>query len=246
MNPFALLAATAIAKAAAPAPTPIPSLPVITRARVEVTRDAVVVIEDVTFARGDWSSGDLDLFVAFGAPGVPQAFDAHLLATPMDSFGAPLDQSGEALPTDRVAHKPDRATPFIGSPRMAGEVVHAREVALRRAFSASGVVTLRVRSLLSAPPADATGAREVLVRLGTLPSNPLALAAVELASKDAAVHLEGADARLCGPDADPYPIAVTTNPPLPRTPPLPVSPLGVVRRATDDLCVRWRVESPAK
>jgi hypothetical protein len=245
MTPIALLAAAAIAKATAPPPV-LPSLPVITRARVEVTRDAVVVIEDVTFARGEWSSGDYDLFIAFGAPGVPQAFDAHLLATPADAFGAPLDQPGEALPSDRAPRKPDRATTLLGSPHMAGEVVHAREVALRRGFSASGVVTLRVRSLIATPPADANGTREVLVRLGSLPSNPLALASVELASKDSTVRLESAEAKLCGPDADPYPIAVTSTPTLPRVPPWPVSPLGVVRRATDDLCVRWRVATPPK
>ncbi len=239
MTPIALLAAAAIAKATV-APTPLPSLPVITRARVEVTRDALVVVEDVTFARGEWSSGDLDLFVAFGAPGVPQAFDVHLLATPPDSFGAPLDEAGEALPAERATHKPDRVTPFLGSPRMAGEVVHCKEVALRRGFSASGVVTLRVRSLLTAPPADALGMREVVVRLGTLPGNPLALAAIELGSKDPSLQVEAADAQLCGPDADTFPLAVTMMPQLPRVAPFPVSPLGVVRRATDDLCLRWR------
>ncbi len=245
MTPIVLLAAAAVAKAGAVAPS-LPSLPVITRARIEVTRDALVVIEDVTFARGEWSSGDLDLFVAFGAPGVPQAFDAHLLATPVDSFGAPLDQQGEALTTERATHKPDRVTALLGSPHMAGEIVHAKEVALRRGFSASGVVTLRVRSLLTAPPADATGAREVVVRLGTLPSNPLALAAIELGSKDASVQVTSAEARLCGPSADPYPLAVTTSPALPRTAPFPASPLGVVRRATDDLCVRWRATTTTR
>ncbi len=239
MIAIALLAAAAIAKAAA-APTPLPSLAVITRARVEVMRDALVVIEDVTFARGDWSSGDLDLFVAFGAPGVPQAFDAHLVATPPDSFGAPLDQAGEALPTERATHKPDRVTPFIGSPHMAGEIVHCKEVALRRGFSASGVVTVRVRSLLTAPPADATGAREVVVRLGTMPGNPLALASIELASKDPRLLLQAADAQLCGPEADAFPLAVTSTPVLARGAPFPVTPLGVVRRSTDDLCLRWR------
>lgn len=239
MTPMVLFAAAIAKPVILLQPPPMPSLPVITRARIEVARDAVVVIEDITFTRGDWSSGDLDLYVAFGAPGVPQAFDAHVLPTPEGAFGSPLDQVGEALPTDRAARKPDRATPLLGSPHMAGEIVHAREVALRRGFSASGVITLRLRSLLAAPPADVGGTREVLVRLGTLPSNPLALANLELASRDASVHLESTEAHLCGPDADPYPIAVTTDPVLPRTPPLPTSPLGVVRRATDDLCVRW-------
>jgi hypothetical protein len=220
---------------------PMPSLAVVTRARVEVARDSVIVGCDVTFSRGDWTSGDLELYVAFGAPGVPRAFDAGLIPTGEDDATAPLADRGEALPVDRAVSKPDRAVLLLGSPHMAGEVLHVREPALRRAFSSSGRVTLRLRSLVAAPPADAQGFREVVVRLGTQPSSPLAVSVIEVAAKDGSVHIDSADARLCGSDADAYPLAVSVapSPATVVTYPRPTSPLAVVRHASDDLCVRY-------
>ena len=51
----------------------------------------------------------------------------------------------------------------------------------------------------------------------------------------------GAEARLCGPEADPYPLAVSVLPkgsrPVDR--PAPVAPVLSVRHASDDLCIRF-------
>jgi hypothetical protein len=243
VNPVltALLVALCAGKATVPA-QPLPSLAVITRARVEVARDSIVTTTDVTFARGDWTSGDLDLYVAFGAPGIPRAFDARLVSTAEDDASASLADPGEVVPAERSVNKPDHALALLGSPHMAGEIVHAKEPALRRAFAMTGRATLRVRQVVLAPPADAQGSREVLLRLGTQPSPPLALAAVEVVARDGAIHVQSAEARLCGSGADPYPIAVVIAPAPTSTTvtyPRPTSPLAVVRHPSDDLCIRY-------
>ena len=63
------------------------------------------------------------------------------------------------------------------------------------------------------------------------------LAAIDIvASKD----VTGAEARYCGPHADPYPLAAHLWPPRPITItyPRPAAPLLVTRHADDDLCVK--------
>src|SRR5580693_3798520 len=59
-------------------PEPLPMLPSVARVRVEAACDRLLVMEDVNLPRGDWVSGGLDLYVAFGAPGVPIAMDAQI------------------------------------------------------------------------------------------------------------------------------------------------------------------------
>src|SRR5581483_5735357 len=79
-----------------PAP-PLPMLPTVARVRVEAGRDRVVVVEEVNLPRGEWQSGSIDLYVAFGAPGTPGAVDAHLAAVPNGSLEARPDDPGEAV-----------------------------------------------------------------------------------------------------------------------------------------------------
>ena len=233
--PLALLAALAAGR---PAPPPMPSLAVIAGVRIAIGGDGVVITEDVTFDRGSWSSGDLDFYVAFGAPGLPRAFDARVIAVPEGAFSAPLDATGEVVVSERATHKPDGALPLLGSVHMAGEVVRAREPALRRAFAFSGRITLRVRSLVAMPVADAAGTREVLVRLGTSGSEPLALQAVEVVAADPSIRLESASASLAGEGADPHPVLVSA-PPGTRREGAALSPVLITRGAGDDLSVRW-------
>jgi hypothetical protein len=121
--------------AAALPPPPLPSLPVIARVHVEVAPAFVVVTEDVRFARGDWRSGDLDLYVAFGAPGVPRAFDAKVVAVGEDELDAPDGAVGEPVAVERAVRRPARARLLLGRESMAGVVVHLKEPAMRRAFA---------------------------------------------------------------------------------------------------------------
>ncbi len=227
-----------------PRPTvPIPALPVITRVRIDAGKDATIVTEDVTFARGEWQSGDVDAFVAFGAPGVPHAFDVHLLST--DAAGPDPADVGEVVVTERAARKPATARTLLGRDGAAGEVLHLREPALRRAFARAGFAAVRVRSLLGPIAADGTGGREVLIRLGTFLGTPLTVARVEVAALDGHPFALPAEARLCGDAADPYPISVQLSPARPAAPavhwPAPTLPAHVARHPTDDLCVRFFV-----
>lgn len=239
---MALVAVVAVLAAPAPAPrpppvppTPLPSLPVIARVRVDVEPADLVVTEDVRIARGDWRAGDVDVFVSFGAPGAPRAFDAHLIALDEDAFEPKPGDAGEVVSADRAPRRPPRAHLLLGRETMAGVTVHMKEPALRRAFAASGALVLRLRSLTPRDPST----REVVVRLGAALGAPLALGAIDVAGAPADVTR--ADARLCGPHADPYPLGVRVLPAraMPITYPRGVAPLLAVRHDDDDLCVRF-------
>ena len=230
-----------VAPRPAPRPSqPIPSLAVVARVRVEVARDRSLVTEEITFSRGDWQSGDLDLYAAFGAPGVPRAFDVHLHAVPTGALAPDPTDVGEPVLTERAARRPPTARLLLGRSTMAGEVIHVREAALRRAFGASGVAALRVRTFLDPPAADAKGGRELVVRLGIDGATPLTVGRIEVASADGTAFTAPAEAQLCGDVADTYPLAVQLSPPWPvRTVPGPRDPRFAVRHASDDLCLRY-------
>jgi hypothetical protein len=217
-------------------------LPSVARVRVEAARDRVVLLEEVNLPRGDWQSGGLDLFVAFGAPGTPVAVDARLAPVPVGAVEARPEDPGDAVVVDPVIRHTPASQPLLGRPTMAGVVLHVKEAQLRHAYALSDTVALRVRSLLSPPAADATGARDVVVRLGFAAGQPLALEKVQIVSAEAKAWITRAEATLCGPEADPWPLSVALLPrPSDAAPPnaRTVAPAMAVRHASDDLCVRW-------
>jgi hypothetical protein len=210
--------------------------------RLEVARTHVVAIEDVDLPRGDWRSGDLDLCVAFGAPGAPLAFDARLFAVP-DGALEPRDaDAGQKVTAERSARCPETAHALLGSPQMAGVVIHVPEGAFWKALAPGRMAVLRLRSLLPLPEEDARSGREIVARLGSARGTPLTLGTVRVDAEDDALHVVGAAAHLCGPDADSWPLAVAVaarpNPPPPSFP-SPIAPVLAVRHASDDLCVRF-------
>jgi hypothetical protein len=225
---------------------PLPMLPSVARVRIEAARDRIVVVQEVNLPRGDWRSGGLDPYIAFGAPGPPVAIDAHLVAVPSDSLESRLDETGEALTVEQAVRRPAGAQLLLGRPQMAGIVVHIREADLRRLYATSELVALRVRSLLSPPAADSRGARDVVVRLGIVGDLPLTLGHVQLASLEGRQWITRAEAVLCGPEADAIPLAISL---IPRPADMdttitasglaPIAPVLAVRHANDDLCVRW-------
>jgi hypothetical protein len=222
------------AAAAAIVAPPLPALPVVSRVRIDVAPGHVIITEDVRMARGDWSAGDLDLYVAFGAPGVPRAFDAHLLALREDAFFADANEQGEPVTAERQARRPARVRLLLGRESMAGVVVHLKERALRRAFAVSDAFILRLRSLVLVEGPT----RDVVIRLGTDGSAPIAIGAIEVAAD--AKTVSRAEARLCGPNADTYPLALGFVParPAPVVYPRPIAPFLAARHDGDDLCVR--------
>ncbi len=210
--------------------------------RVEVARDRVLVIEDINMPRGTWRSGDLDLFVAFGAPGAPEAIDARLLSVKDGALEAAADDAGEPVDTERAGRRPTSAQPLLGPFTMAGVILHVKDASFRRATDDGAMAAVRVRTILAVPPEDARTGREVVVRLGAAAGTPLTLGRVQIASTDPKWLLR-AEAHLCGADADPWPLAIALVPKPaqtpPRTPPLPIAPVLSVRHPSDDLCVRF-------
>jgi hypothetical protein len=218
-------------------------LPSLARVRIEAARDRVVVIEDVNLPRGDWQSGGLDLYVAFGAPGTPVAVDARLVSVPTGALEARVEDTGDPVTVEpAVRHTPSTQL-LLGRPTMAGVAIHVKEADLRRAYAASDLAALRIRSLLEPPSADAQGARDVVVRLGIAGALPLTLGRVQVVSAEPQPWITRAEAHLCGPGADPSPLAVALTPrpasPPPFTSPPPIAPILAIRHASDDLCVRW-------
>jgi hypothetical protein len=218
---------------AAVLPPPLPSLPVIARIKIEVAPAHVVITEDVRFSRGDWKSGDVDLFVAFGVPGVPRAFDAKVIAIAEEELDAADGAAGEPVAVERASRRPARARLLLGRESMAGVVVHLKEPAMRRAFSGGDALVLRLRSLV---PTEGTG-RDLVVRLGVEDGPPAALASIDVV---AGKEITSVEAKYCGPHADPYPVAAHLWPArvTPISYPRPAAPLAVTRHADDDLCVR--------
>jgi hypothetical protein len=218
------------AHAAAPV-GPLPFLPSIARVKVAVTKDRVVVTHSITLPRGDWKSGDLDLYVAHGAPGAPLALDAKLFKVDDGDLESREVEGGESVSS---AHA------LLGRSKMAGVVVHLKDAAFRAATE-QGMAELRVRALYTLPPEDAENGREVRVRLGTPGGTPLTLGRVQVTATDREAPVSRAEARLCGPDADTKLLALTLTPkpqkPVAPSEP-PIAPVLSVRHATDDLCIR--------
>jgi hypothetical protein len=232
-----------------PAP-PIPMLPRIGRVRVEAAKDRVVVVEDVLFPRGDWESGGLELYVAFGSPGTPVAIDARLIAPSPGGLDAHPEEAGDPVVLEGSPRRTPGAQPLLGKPQMAGVIAHVKESQLRRAYSGGDLAILRIRSLLVAPAADGSGARDVVVRLGASGGVPLTLGHIQVGSLEAQPWVTRAEASLCGPEASPVPLAVTLIGKIPGLGPEahpsahpPQSPTIIpefaVRHASDDLCIRW-------
>ena len=223
---------------------PLPMLPRIGRVRVEAARDRVVIVEDVQLPRGEWQSGGLDLYAAFGSPGTPIAIDARIMVPSSAGLDSHPEEVGDPVTLENAPRRTSGAQPLLGKPQMAGVVAHVKEGQLRRAFAVSESALLRLRTLLVAPVPDATGARDVVVRLGVSAGQPLTLGRIQVGSLEAQPWITRAEATLCGPDAAPSPltVAIAGKPPgapVTKTTLATIAPEFAVRHATDDLCIRW-------
>jgi hypothetical protein len=215
----------------------------VARVRVEAGRDRLMVLEEVNFPRGDWVSGGLDLYVAFGAPGVPIAVDARLVAVAPGANDSTLSDAGEPVLVEPALRRLPPVRPLLGRPQMAGVVVHVRDAQLRHIYEADQAAALRIRSLLPVPATDASGARDTVVRLGVAGGLPLTLGRIQVVSLETQPWITRAEATLCGPEADGWPLSVTLLPkpsqPAPAPSKPPIAPAAALRHASDDLCIRW-------
>lgn len=219
----------------------LPMLPNVARVRVEIAHDRTVVVQEVNLPRGDWTSGPLDLYSAFGSPGTPIAVDARLFAVPEGQVEPRADDAGEAVSVEPAISHTVSSELLFGPPNMAGVVLHLGSDLLRRTYGGAELALLRIRSLLEPPSPDAQGRRDVVVRLGIAGGLPLTLGKVQVVSLEPKVTISRAEATLCGPDADARPLSVAIVPrpdPQPWSPPS-VAPAMATRHASDDLCVRW-------
>ncbi len=232
--------AAAPAKAPKP-PPPLSMLPSVARVSITTHREVLSVTEDVLLPRGEWNGEPLRFHVAFGAPG-PRALDAHLVPVDDGELAPREDELGQVLPIERVSRRPADAHALLGRETMAGVVVSLSSDAIRVALSRGNMAVLRLRTLLDASGRDASGAASVVVRLGALRGIPLTLGRITVDAASPA-KLARVEARLCGPDADPYPLAVGGQDRVSVADRARViAPVLSVRHATDDLCVRlWHV-----
>jgi hypothetical protein len=202
----------------------------------------VTVLEDVHLPRGDWQSGGLDLYVAFGSPGMPIAVDARLVAGAAGAIELRADDAGDALSVQPAVRPSTSTQLLLGPAHMAGVVVHVKDADLRRAYAASDLAGVRLRSLLGAPATDASGERAIVVRLGVADGLPITLGRLQVVSLEPSPWIQRAEATLCGPDAEARPLAVSLQP-KPAGPQTgstsAIAPAMAVRHASDDLCVRW-------
>jgi|HubBroStandDraft_4_1064222.scaffolds.fasta_scaffold100078_2 hypothetical protein len=232
-----------LAHASARPAEPLPMLPSVARVRVEAGRDRLMVLEEVNFPRGDWVSGGLDLYIAFGAPGVPIAVDARLVAVAPGASDSTLSDAGEPVAVEPSLRRSPPVRPLLGRPQMAGVVVHVKDAQLRRIYESDRGAALRIRSLLPAPAADASGARDTVVRLGVAGGLPLTVGHIQVVSLETEPWITRAEATLCGPEADGWPLSVTLLPkpsqPAPAPSKPPIAPAAALRHASDDLCIRW-------
>lgn len=221
---------------------PLPMLPSVSRVRIEVAHDRAVVVEDVTLPRGDWTSGALDLYAAFGSPGTPVAVDARLFALPEGQTDPRADDAGEPVSVEPAIRHTPSSQLLLGRPTMAGVVLRVGSDLLRRVYGGAGAALLRIRSLLDPPSRDEAGAQSVVVRLGIAGGLPLTLGKVQVVSLEPKPGIQRAEATLCGPEADARPLSVQALPRLPDAPwwaPATIAPPMATRHASDDLCVRW-------
>lgn len=160
----------------APEPPPPPDPPdappkALAVSRVEVVhkKGQILVVTDLSFEKTA-RERDWDLFVAYGAPGVPRGFEAELVPLEDGALFAKADTEGRALVTLHVPRAPEGTEAALGPRTLAGQTVRIpKDPGPQRLH----VVRLRALHALPEKAADAS----VLVRIshpeGALPLGPL-------------------------------------------------------------------------
>ncbi len=218
-RPLKVPAPTASGSSAPVQPEPPDAPPralAVSRVELIQKRGQILVITDLSFEKTD-RPRDWELFLAYGAPGMPRAFEAELVPVAPDALFARAEAHGAPLVTTHVPAAPSDAEAAIGPREAAGQVVRIpREPGTGRFF------VIRVRAL-HAIPARAVEP-SVLVRIShdgsTLPLGPLFVRRDD--PKTVAV------ANLCGGPR----LAIVGEPGG-------TSPLVAPRQPADELCVRF-------
>lgn len=235
-----------------PAPVrraPLPMLPSVSHVRIDVRGDGVVVEQRLLLPRGDWRGGEISFCSAFGAPSAPLAIDAKIFPVEDGALEADDHVAGESLNVEVVSTCPPSAHPLLGPQKMAGALLHLNEAALRKAFSPGKMAEIRIRTKVPVPRPTEDGVRDLVVRLGMHDGLPLTLGRVSIDASSLSWIVTSAEARLCGSDADAYPLAVNykaRRATLRAEGKMPLAPVLAVRHSTDDLCVRFTLGEPRR
>lgn len=216
-------------------PSKLPAPIEIDRIHVEVAEDRVLVTSEIALGKGDWAGEDLRAHVAYGAPGMPLAFEAHL-CPPRPEQGEPECQP---LPNEFARSAPSDAAFVIGPAKMAGQTIELESQKLADLFAQHSHAMLRLRQLRPMPIASASGHREILIRLGAMRGRPYRLGSIEIAGQGIAIA--DADARLCGPDVTPTELSLVRGGAASKG----VPPRILERAGNEDLCLRFRL-APAQ
>ena len=220
------------ARPAPPLPAQVPSPVSIGRLRLQVRSERLLVTTDVTLPRAQAEATALDIHVGYGAPGVPQAFDAQVIATPVGYLVAPVDATGARLAHEASVRAPTHAAFHLGRAELGGQLVHLPAHLLREAQLTSGRATLRIREVLAMPPTLADASHEVVVRLGAIGGTPMTLGLIEFASDRPMGRI---DARYCTVNGEHASLCVSTG--SGRT--AGTAPPLAARDASDDVCIRF-------
>lgn len=202
-------------------------------AKVRVELGArIVVTQEVNLSRDKWRGEDQDVFVAFGAPGVPRAIDVHLVPVAKGHLEAPRGERGVPLSWSYERRRPASASPLLGRSTMAGIAVRLPADVLARALAPGDMAALRIRSVQ--PAVVAGGSQDLLVRLGDGPAGPLVLGRLEVVSDKELSAMP--EARFCGQETSEL-LAIRVEPASHAERPAAAA-VVTPRRAGADLCLR--------
>jgi hypothetical protein len=222
-----------------PALDDLPRVLEISHVDVLASEDAALVTTDLLLARGAWNGAGFDVYVAYGAPGLPEAFEARVL--PLPTWGVlPLQTAvGDVLATAHAHEAPSHAAFSLGRARVAGQLVHVGEEALKKAFGDGDRAFVRLRAVYRFVGTTRL-VPSVLVRLDTPRLGPLPLGAVTIRTEGGSALGNGAAtvAALCGLEKASVPMRIAQSPEESATG--LVAPSLVKRTAGDDLCITLR------
>lgn len=227
-----------------PPPLPPPAVELLPRfvelSHVDVlaSAEAALVTLDLAIQRAGWDGASFDFFVAYGAPGLPAAFEARALVSPDDGVMPLQTTAGEALPTSHAYEAPSHAGFSVGPRQGAGQVVHVDAATLGRVLSPAPTARafLRLRAVHRFVGATRF-VPGVLVRLDTprLGVLPLGAVTVRAEGEQALGAAATTSAKLCRVDGTTIPLRIAQG-----ASDVGLAPLLTKRSAGEDLCVDLR------
>jgi len=215
-----------------PPPTGIPTHFFIGHIDVIFRRNAALVTTDLVFTRGSFHLENLDVFLAYGAPGIPRAFEARLLPVPEGYFlPSESESSAVSLRTEHVTHAPSQTAFGLGPRPQAGQLVHLPSHLVADGLKPTGAAALRWRTVHTVVGDEASAS--LVIRVSS-PAGVAPYPVGQITLRGEGVSLVNPSASWCGPQGDGAELALVGSP----SPPSALSPLRAPRSPNDELCVR--------